>query len=65
MTAPNITSYLIYAIIALQVADFMTTARMLQGGGTELNPVTAKIYGTLGIIPGLILVKGSIIGFFL
>ncbi len=58
-------NYLIIAIIALQVGDFITTTLILRNGGTELNAFTAKIYSTLGIIPGLCLTKGIVIGIFL
>ncbi len=56
--------YLVFAVVALQIGDFVTTALILRSGGTELNPVTARIYNTLGIIPGLCLVKGVVIALF-
>lgn len=56
--------YLAYAIILLQLGDFITTTIILRSGGVELNPLTAKIYKSLGIIPGLLLTKGTVIGLF-
>lgn len=54
---------LVFAIIliALQLYDFWSTAKILRAGGRELNPIMARLMGAVGIMPALILTKASAI----
>lgn len=44
-------------ICLFQFADYWTTARILQHGGTELNPVMRLLFRGFGITTGLIIAK--------
>jgi hypothetical protein len=57
---------LLVVLALLQVGDGLTTYCILSRGGRELNPVMAKIFAIVGIIPGLILkgVAVVIVGYF-
>lgn len=55
----NVILFLI--IVAFNVADVYTTYRVLQRGGSEKNPVMAKVFGFIGVLPGLLLVKAAIL----
>jgi len=52
---------LLILFIALQIADCVTTVKILSAGGTEVNPIMAKLFGLVGVVPGLIIMKGIII----
>lgn len=53
---------LIWAIFALQALDAVTTIVALKKGGAEANPLAAKIFGAVGVIPGAIAVKLFVVG---
>ena len=53
---------LIWAIFALQALDALTTIIALKKGGAEANPLMAKIFGAVGVIPGAIAVKLFVAG---
>lgn len=46
----------------LQVADIVTTWKVLSQGGRELNPVMAWVMDHLGVLPGMVAVKAVLIG---
>lgn len=50
---------LIFAV--LQIADALTTLKILSNGGSELNPVMRWIFTKLGTVNGLMVVKCSVI----
>lgn len=53
---------LLIAFIALQLADFYTTYTVIRTGkGSEGNPVLAWLFGRIGYVPGLAIVKGLMI----
>lgn len=50
---------LIYIIAALQVGDIVTTYMCITSGrGAEANPVLKHLFDAIGLVPGLLLVKG-------
>lgn len=51
------TLHLIYAVLALQVADVASTLYAFRNGATEANPVMRKLIELLGTVPGLVLPK--------
>lgn len=51
------TQHLIYAVLALQVADVLSTLAAFRNGATEANPVMRKLIDLLGAVPGLVLPK--------
>lgn len=53
-----------YLLIALQVADIITTIIALRGPAHEANPLLARLMDKIGVVPTLILVKGAAISFF-
>ena len=53
---------LLIFFILLQIADGALTYRVLQRGGREMNPLLAKIFDRVGVLPGLIIGKGFTIG---
>lgn len=55
----------LYLLIALQVADIVTTIIALRGKATESNPVLKKLMDAIGVVPALLLMKGVAIAFFL
>jgi hypothetical protein len=53
---------LLYIIAALQVLDILTTYLCLTSGkGFEANKLLAKLFDKMGLLPGLLLVKGAFI----
>jgi len=56
------TTYLLYIIIALQVADIVTTYLAITNGkGIESNGILAPLFKASGLIPGLLIVKGGFV----
>lgn len=55
----------LYLLIALQVADIVTTIIALNGPAHESNPILKKLMDKIGIVPALVLVKGGFIAFLL
>jgi len=54
----------LYILIALQVADIVTTLLCLRTGrAKEANPVLARLFAAVGAVPGLLLVKGGFVAF--
>ncbi len=53
---------LIWAIFAMQALDALTTIVALKKGGAEANPLMAKIFGAVGVIPGAVAVKLFVVG---
>ena len=49
--------FLFILLCALNLADIYTTHRILGRGGSELNPLMAKLFARVGVLPGLLLVK--------
>lgn len=45
------------SICLLQFADYWTTAKILQRGGTELNPVMRMLFKGFGMTTGLLIGK--------
>lgn len=49
------------ALTLLQVFDFYSTYTILKRpGGYEDNPAMAKLFAAVGLVPGLIIAKGSV-----
>jgi len=48
---------MIYLLIALQLADCITTYIALQGANHEANAFLAKLFAKVGLVPGLLLTK--------
>lgn len=48
---------LIYAILALQIADVISTLYAFRNGAYEANPVMKRFLLELGTVPGLLLPK--------
>lgn len=46
----------------LQIADGYTTHRILQQGGSELNPIMAMLFEEFGHLPVLVLLKAGLVG---
>jgi Domain of unknown function (DUF5658) len=56
------TSYLLMIIVALQLADIVTTVLCLNTGKAhEANPILSKLFDAIGVIPALVLIKGAFI----
>ena len=56
-----------YLIVALQVADVLSTLYAFRNGAVEANPVMRKLMDTLGTVPGLLLPKvvyGGLVWFY-
>ena len=51
-------------LVALQIADAVTTVKVLKQGGEELNPVLAPLMRVVGVVPSLVLVKAVLLGTF-
>lgn len=49
----NAWDFLLIALFALQIADAVTTKRVLERGGRELNPVVRWLIEKLGVTGGL------------
>ena len=59
-------TYLVYLIIALQIADIVTTHLALTSGkGTEGNGLLAWLMVRIGVLPTLVLTKGLLFGWVL
>ena len=57
-------NYALYAVIALQVLDILTTYLCLTSGkGYEANKLLAKVFDKIGLLPGLLLTKGAFVAF--
>jgi hypothetical protein len=50
-------THLIYAILALQIADVLSTLYAFRNGAYEANPVMRRFLLELGTVPGLLLPK--------
>lgn len=56
-------TYLLIAVIVLQLADIVTTYLIVsRPGGRELNPVLAALFRAVGMLPGLLVIKTLFIG---
>lgn len=55
---------LLVAFIILQLADGVTTYRILSDGGRELSKMYRFLFDKIGMVPALILVKTPIVGAF-
>lgn len=53
-----------YLLIVLQVADVITTIIALDGPAHEANPLLSWLMDRLGVVPTLVMVKGTAISFF-
>lgn len=52
------TTYLLIAVVILQLADIVTTYIInTRPGGRELNPVLAALFRAVGLLPGLLIIK--------
>mgnify|MGYP003396323934 CR=1 FL=1 len=47
-------------IVLFQFADFWTTKKVIERGGAETNPIVYALMYKIGIVPALILLKGSV-----
>lgn len=55
-----------YFLIALQVLDLLTTVIALRHPrAREANGVLAKLFAAVGVVPGLLLVKGGFVALLL
>ena len=52
--------HLAYLLMALQVADGLTTYLALKKGAAEGNPVMRKLFEKVGMVPALIITKGAL-----
>ena len=58
----NLTPYVIYALIALQILDIITTVIALRNPNAyESNWLIAPIMKTIGVLPTLLITKGAAI----
>ena len=56
-------NYLIFVLIVLQLVDIVTTHMAIKNGkGTEGNGLLAPLFKRFGLVPTLIMVKGTFIG---
>jgi hypothetical protein len=56
------TTYLLIALVILQLADLVTTYLInSRPGGRELNPVLAGLFRKVGLLPGLLIIKGAFV----
>lgn len=54
--------FLLLAVTALQLVDFATTAFALRTRrAAEANPLMARIMKRIGVIPALIITKGTVV----
>lgn len=51
------TIHLLYAVLALQAADVLSTLHAFRNGATEANPIMQRLMFQLGTVPGLLLPK--------
>ena len=57
---------MINTLIALQLLDMLTTYIALHHPrAREVNPFMAKLFAAVGVLPGLLLVKGGFVAFLL
>lgn len=52
--------HLAYLLMALQVADGLTTYLALKKGAAEGNPIMRKLFEKIGMVPALIITKGAL-----
>lgn len=52
--------HLAYLLMALQVADGLTTYLALKKGAAEGNPVMRKLFEKIGMVPALVITKGAL-----
>lgn len=55
----------LYLLIALQVADLVTTVLALRGKAVKSNPIVKKVMDLIGVVPALLLLKGIVIALFI
>ncbi|MEJ2803141.1 DUF5658 family protein [Comamonadaceae bacterium PP-2] len=53
--------FLYILLCVLNLADIYTTYRILGRGGSELNPIMAKLFARVGVLTGLLLVKTPLV----
>ena len=61
MATQSLIDILFLTFVALQIADAVTTVKILIKGGRELNPVMRWIFDRLGAFNGLAITKAGII----
>jgi len=52
---------MLYLLIALQIADVITTLFVLKQGGKEANPLMLALFGWMGPVPALLITKALIV----
>lgn len=58
----NSLHYPLYFVLALQALDILTTYLCITSGkGAEGNKFLARIFDKIGLLPGLLLVKGVLV----
>lgn len=55
---------LLWMLIVVQIVDAITTIKILERGGKELNPAMAWLFEKMGVIEGLFVVKTVICSVF-
>ena len=53
--------YLFLLVVGLNIVDIVTTYTILKNGGKEVNPIIKKIIDALGVVWGLVIVKGCVL----
>lgn len=54
--------HIVYLLIALQVLDALTTIYALERpGAAEQNGLAAKVFKTIGLVPGALLIKVAVV----
>ena len=53
--------YLFLFVVGLNIVDIVTTYTILKNGGKEVNPIIKKIIDALGVVWGLVIVKGCVL----
>ena len=61
MATESLNEVLFAIFVTLQFADAATTIKILEKGGTELNPVMRWLFVKLGTFNGLVIAKTTII----
>lgn len=51
--------YLLTLFVLLQAGDALTTYKILTNGGKELNKPLAWVFEQIGLVPGLLIYKGT------
>ena len=57
----NLTELLFALLVALNLADIVSTLKVLRAGGKELNPVMRKAMKAVGTLPALVLLKAPVL----